>query len=144
MLRTIYHDAVVSVQVMKNADNETLTGVGVDMLGYDGVCFIASALKGEALDFAIKAQQAAVSDYSDAADLAGTSVTFSTTVGADAVAVLEIHNPLERYVRPIVTVPNATAATATSCIAIKYRGKTRPESAPTYGELHVGPAEGTA
>lgn len=144
MIRSIYHDTVVSVQVMKAADNEALNGVGVDMQGYDGVAFIASALKGEALDFSIKAQQAAESDYSDAADLAGTATTFSTTVGADAVAVLEIRSPGERYVRPVVTVPNATAATPTSVIAIKYRGQYLPETAPTAGEYHVAPAEGTA
>lgn len=129
-------------QVIKDADNETLNGAGVDMSGYEGVAFFVQALKGEALDFSIKAQQAAVSDYSDAADLAGSAVAFSTTVGADGSTMLVVHRPTERYVRPVVTVPNATAATPVSVIAVQYGGRYRPDS--NSGELLSSPDEGTA
>lgn len=139
---SVYHDIKVVPQVIKAADNETLNGAGVDTAGYEGVAFVAYALKGEALDFSIKAQQAAVSDYSDAADLLGTAKTFSTTVGADAHAVLDIYRPEERYVRPVITVPNATAATPTAVIALLYGGRVHPES--NTGEFHPSPAEGTA
>lgn len=138
----VYHDIKVVPQVFKAADNETLNGAGVDTAGYEGVAFVAYALKGEALDFSIKAQQAAVSDYSDAADLAGTAETFSTTYVADAHAVLDIYRPIERYVRPVITVPNATAATPLAVIALLYGGRNLPES--NTGEFHPSPAEGTA
>lgn len=144
MIRSIFHDTVVSYQIAKNADNESLTGAGVDMKGKKGVCFIACAIKGEILDFSIKAQQDTDSAYGTAADLLGTSVTFSTEVAVDAVVVLEIIDPLERYIRPVITVPDAAAPTATACIAIAYGGQYKPESAPTFGELHLAPAEGTA
>lgn len=139
-----FYDADISYQVSKNADNETLTGAGVDMKGKRSVLFIATALQGEALDFAIKAASAAASDYSDAADLAGTSVTFSTDTSVDAIGVLEIKDPPERYVRPVITVPDAAAATAVACIALVFGEKYPPVTAPTYGEHHVSPAEGTA
>ena len=136
-------EGVVSIQALKAADDETLTGTGVDMLGYESVEFIAGALKGEALDFAMKAQQDSASNYGSAADLADTEVEFSTTVGADALALLDIHQPKERYVRPVITVPDASAATPTFCIAIRYNAKNKPVT-NTVGELHVTPAEGTA
>lgn len=142
--RTFYHDTDISYQISKNADNESLTGAGVDMQGKEAVCFIATALQGETANFSIKAQQAAASDYSDAADLAGTALTFSTGASTDAIAVLEIVNPGERYVRPIITVPDLTAAKCVACIALVRGKQYRPVTAPTYGEIHLAPAEGTA
>lgn len=142
LFKNMFEDTKFVQQVIKAADNETLNGVGVDMAGYEGVAFFVTALKGEALDFAIKAQQAAVSDYSDAADLKGTSTAFSTTVGADGSTMLDIYRPQEQYVRPVITVPNAAAATPVSVIAILYGGRFRPES--NAGELHSSPDEGVA
>lgn len=134
--------ALVTIEALKDADNEALTGAGVDMAGFDSVAFVVGALEGEALNFSIKAQSAAVSDFSDAADLTGTATAFSTTVGAKGLAMLEIRQPAERYVRAVVTVPNATAATPTFCVAIRYNARTLPQS--NSGELHTTPAEGTA
>jgi hypothetical protein len=54
---------------------------------------------------------------------------------------LEIIQPRERYVRPVLTIPNWTAVAA-GCIAIRHRAKTVPGS--NAGELHLSPAEGTA
>lgn len=142
MMRSIFYDGKVSIQALKAADDETLNGATLDMKGFDKVTFIAGALKGEALDFSIKAQQGAASNLSDAADLEGTSVTFSPTVGADALTVLELVNPQERYVRAVITVPDAAAATPTFCVAIQHKASTRPQS--NDGEQHIAPDEGTA
>lgn len=141
-MRSIYEDALVAVEEIQTGDNESLTGAGVDMQGFDAVAFIVAAEGGEADDFAIKAQQDTASGFGTAADLAGTSVSFSTTTGADAYAILEIIQPQERYVRPVVTVPDLTAAKSVSIISIRYKAKDRPQS--NTGELHVSPAEGTA
>lgn len=142
MIRSIYEDALVTIEALKAADNEALTGSGVDMQGYDNVCFIVGALKGEALSFSIKAQQDTGSGFGSAADLTGTNVAFTTTTAADGLTILDIRQPRERYVRAVVTVPDASAATPTFCIAIRYNAKDRPVSQD--GELHVSPAEGTA
>lgn len=61
----------------------------------------------------------------------------------DGVAVLEIVDPRERYVRPVITVPNVSAAKITFCVAVRFGAKNLPVST-NVGELHVGPAEGTA
>ena len=139
---SILKNCKLSIQSLKAADNETLTGAGVDMLGFDSVIFIPMALKGEALNFTIKAQQDSDSAFGTAADLLGTSVAFATTIGADALSALEIHQPLERYVRPLTAVPNAVAATPVAVLAIQFNAKDLPQS--NDGELHVSPAEGTA
>ena len=139
---SILKNCKLSIQSLKAADNESLTGAGVDMLGYDSVCFVPLALKGEALDFTIKAQQGTDSSFTDAADLVGTSVAFSTTIAADALSGLEIHQPRERYVRPVTAVPNATTATPVAVLAIQFNAKDLPQS--NSGEVHVSPAEGTA
>lgn len=142
-MKTILHDGLVAVEEIQTGDNETLNGAGVDMQGFDSVCFIAAAEGGEADNFSLKAQQDTASNFGTAADLEGTSVSFSTTADpADGVAVLEIHQPQERYVRPVLTVPDLTAAKAVSIISIRYNSKDRPQS--NTGELHVSPDEGTA
>lgn len=137
-------NGLFSLQTLKAADDEALTGSGVDTLGYEGVTFIAFALKGEDdLDFSIKAQQDSASNFGTAADLAGTATTFSTTELADGLAILEVIAPAERYVRPVITVPDAAAATPTGCIAILWGNQYLPE-ANAVAELHYQPAEGTA
>lgn len=142
LFKNMFESTKFVPQVLKAADNETLVGAGVDMSGYEGVAFYAVALKGEALNFAIKAQQAQVSDYSDAADLKDTSVAFATTIGADGSTMLDIYRPTEQYVRPSIAVPNAAAATPVAVIAVLYGGRIQPES--NAGELHSSPDEGTA
>jgi hypothetical protein len=136
------NDCLVTIEALKAADNETLTGAGVDMLGYGAVAFVVGALQGEALAFSMKAQQAEASDFTGAADLAGTATAFATTASAKGLAVLDIQNPQERYVRAVITVPNAAAATPTFCLAIRYKAKNLPQT--NAGELHAAPAEGTA
>ena len=142
LFNNMFEDTKRTPQIIKDADNETLNGAGVDMSGYEGVAFTAFALKGEALNFTMKAQQADLSDYSDADDLEGTSVAFSTAVGTDGYTMLVVHRPTKRYVRPVVVVPNATAAKPVAVDAFQYGGKYRPET--NTGELHTSPDEGTA
>lgn len=139
---SILKNTKISIQSLKAADNETLTGAGVDMLGFDSVIFIPVALKGEALDFSIKAQQADNASFTNAADLAGTSVPFSTAVGADGLSALEIHQPGKRWVRPLTIVPNADAATPTAVLALQFNAKEIPQV--NAGEIHISPLEGTA
>lgn len=142
-MAVVYLDKKYSVQTLKAADNETLTGTGVDMSGYEGVDFYVVALEGEALSFSIKAQQDSDAAFGTAADLLGTATTFTTTIPAKGEAVLRIHQPAERYVRPIITVPNANTATPVACVAVQYGARVLPY-AQALGELHVSPAEGTA
>lgn len=143
---SILKDSVVSVQTYKAADNEALTGSGVDMKGFRAVAFIVGAAGGEDFStWSIKAQQDTDSAYGTAADLVGTATAFSTVASpsTDGVAILEIVEPKERYVRPVITVPNVSTAKITFCIAVRYGAEDLPTTNAT-GELHVSPAEGTA
>ncbi len=142
LFKDMFEDTKFVPQVLKAADNETLVGAGVDMSGYEGVAFYVYALKGEALNFTVKAQQDSDSAYGTVADLKDTSVAFATTVGADGSTMLDIYRPTEQYVRPSVAVPNAVAATPVAVIAILYGGRNRPES--NAGEIHASPYEGIA
>lgn len=142
----ILKDTAVSIQTYKSADNESLTGAGVDMKGYRGVAFIVGAAGGEDFStWSVKAQQDTDSAFGTAADLVGTATAFSTIASpsTDGLAILEIVEPKERYVRPVITVPNVTTAKITFCIAIRYGAEELPVSG-NVGELHVSPAEGTA
>lgn len=142
----ILKDTVVSIQTYKSADNESLTGSGVDMKGFRGVAFIVGAAGGEDFStWSIKAQQDTASNFGTAADLAGTATAFSTVASpsTDGIAILEIVEPTERYVRPVITVPNVSTAKITFCIAIRYGAEELPTTNAT-GELHASPAEGTA
>lgn len=85
MIKSIYHDTAVAVEVTKvDADNEVVTGAGVDMSGFEGVAFIAVVGKGEVAAHSLKAQQDTDSAFGTAADLAGTAKAFSSAVAADA------------------------------------------------------------
>lgn len=143
---SILKDSVVSIQTYKAADNESLTGSGVDMMGFRAVAFIVGAAGGEDFStWSIKAQQDTDSAFGTAADLVGTAVAFSTVASpsTDGLAILEIREPQERYVRPVITVPNVSTPKITFCIAIRYGAEDLPTTNAT-GELHVSPAEGTA
>lgn len=144
--------AAIDIQALKaNADNESINGSGVDMTNHYGVLFLGGLQSGtaETGTITMKAQQAGSSDYSDAADLEGTSVSAvkGTATTAHGLAILEVVQPQERYVRPVLTVPNIATATAAFVIAIKYGPKELPVSnsgTNTGVEIHVSPAEGTA
>jgi hypothetical protein len=144
MFNTIKDDMQPDLVAYKiDADNETITGTGVDMTGYQGVVFFVVAGKGEVATFSIKAQQDSAVGFGTAADLLGSAVSFATAVNTSGFAFLEIRNPAEQYVRPIITVPNITTPVAVTVVALRYGKNWRPET-NADGEVHVAPAEGTA
>jgi hypothetical protein len=144
LIGNFIEDTKPSLSLIKfDADNETLTGEALDMTGYQGVLFIVAAQKGEAANYTLKAQQDTVVGFGGAADLLGSSVAFSTAIGTDGLACLEIHNPKEAFVRPVLVVPNVTTPTAVCVMALRYGKNWRPETTPNT-EFHEAPAEGTA
>lgn len=143
-IKSFYTDTQLDIQLSDpDGDNETLYGSGVDMAGYEGVVFIATARRGEAADIVLKVQQDTASNFGSAADLLGSSVTFAIATATDGFAFIEIKNPQERYVRPALVIPNLGTARAVSIVAIRYGAKYLPETNDD-GELHVAPAQGTA
>jgi hypothetical protein len=146
MLKSIYHDAAITVIDIRDADNETITpSAGVDMKGYEGVAFAVVVDGGEEVaGFSIKAQHDTTSDFSaDPQDLEGSSISFSSHATNEIVRVLDIGRPRERYVRPVVVVPNMASATPVAILAIRYNPREFPTSVHT-GEFHQSPDEGTA
>lgn len=143
-MQNLSRNGYVTIQALKAADNENIAGSGVDMLGYDSVEFITGCLKGEELTVTVKAQQDTDSAFGTAADLEGTSDTFTTDLYTDGLAILDIHKPQERYVRPYIAMPNADAAKSLFCIAIQYNPKYRPITQDGEHEVHASPDEGTA
>lgn len=143
-VHSIQEDMQPDVEAYKvDADNETINGTGVDMLGYQGVAFFAIAGKGEIATVSIKAQQDSDAAFGTAADLTGTSVSFATAVATCGFGFVDIKNPAERYVRCVVTAPNFTTARPITVLALRYGKHLLPET-NADGELHVTPAEGTA
>lgn len=144
---SLLKNAKISISALKyNADNETLNGVALDMQGYDSVAFIAFANSGEAFaTHAIKGQMDDDSGFTAASTMASTAITFSTTTAAagHGLATLEVHRPVMRWVRPVLTVPNFTTARAVGCLAIQFNAKDLPYGSNT-GELHNSPAAGAA
>lgn len=119
----------------------------VDTTRLEGVLFIialGAIVTGAATS--AKLQQGDAPDLSDAADLEGTSVTIADDAD-NKLVYLDLKRPLKRYVRAVVS--RATQnATVDGIVAIGYGAGVVP---PTHdvatvagGEVHVGPAEGTA
>jgi len=118
----------------------------LDMTGYEGVVFIASF--GTVTDgtTGLKAQDGADSGLSDAADLAGTSVTGATS---NKMILLEIVKPVKQYIRAVVLRGGSTGAVLDGVIAIQYRATaanlptTQPASV-AGAERWLSPADGSA
>jgi hypothetical protein len=144
LIGNFIEDTKVSLEILVvDADNQTKTGTGFSMAGYQGVLFIAVAKGGENMTYGLKAQQAAATNFAGAADLENTNVVFTTTTVLDGLGLLEIHNPAKEYVRPMLVVPNVTTPTSVAVIAIRYGKNWRPET-NANSEFHEAPAEGTA
>src|SRR5690242_2824715 len=144
ILHSIFENAQPDLLAYKvDADNETISGTVVDMLDYQGVIFIALVGKGETANIDLKVQQGQASNLSDAADLAGSKVTFAIAAATNGFAFAEVKNPLERYLRPQLVVPDLSTARPAFLLAIRY-GKNQMPETNADGELNVTPAEGTA
>ena len=99
----------------------TISGTAVDMQGFDGVLFIVKLSVANAGNY-LTAQQGALANGSDAADLAGTKVI---GLVADNAIVLDVYRPTGRYVRPQVIRGGATTIIY-SCVAIRYNCHKKP------------------
>lgn len=126
--------------------DDTQTGTGVDMQGYEGVMFVAmfGALTATAVTKLHAEQDTASGFDADPQDLAGTELAIAVA-DANKCLVLDIYKPRERYVRPLIIRATANAV-IDGIIAIQYGAGTVPttHAASVAGsELHVSPAEGT-
>lgn len=112
----------------------------VDTAGYEGCVFIAK-FGTSAANNGLKAQQDTASGFGTGADLEGSELLLD---GTSKIAVLDIHRPLERYLRPIAL--RGTSSTLDSLIAILYNGRNKPitEDAAVSSLVLVSPSEGTA
>jgi len=142
------HGKVTRVSNAVAAGTTDINGSSVDMTGFDAVTFyfLFGAITATAVT-ACKAQQSGDDGSADAfADLAGTSISVADDDDNKVVA-LEITNPRERYVRPVVDRGTANAV-LDGIIAVQTRAKAEPvthDAATVVGsEHHHAPAEGTA
>lgn len=140
----------VKLQRVENAaaaGTTDLTSDWVDTQGFEGVMFVAAfgTITAGAVT-TIKAQQAAASDGTGAADLEGTSITVADD-DDNQIAAIDIFRPQERYVALVVD-RGTQNAVVDGVIAILYGPRELPTTHDTATvvsvETHVSPAEGTA
>lgn len=144
----ISQNSEISVSANAQAAGQTqINGASVDCSNCDGVVFLV--LFGTIVTGAVttvKAQQSSDNGVSDTfSDLAGTGQTVADS-DDNKLFILDIPNPQERYIRPVVT--RATQnSTVEGIVAIKYGLRKVPSSHPsTVGgsEVNPSPDEGTA
>lgn len=125
-----------------------IEGAVLDMQGFEGVLMVVTfgAITGSAVT-SIKAQQGALANMSDAADLLGTGQTIADD-DDEQTFYIDLFRPQERYVRLYVDrgTQNAVVASATY---IQYGIQSARKAPVTHGtnvsgETHISPAEGTA
>lgn len=148
MSDTLYHNVKATIAIAPAsgvAGTSDINGATLDMAGFDGVMAIVTfgTITGGAVT-SIKWQQDSASGMGTAADLAGTSVTVADT-DDEKVKIMDLRNPLERYVRIVVDRGTQNAVVA-SAVYLQYAAKAMPVTHATgvAGESHVSPAEGTA
>jgi len=122
-------------------------GATVDTHGYEGVLIIVktAAIAAGGVN-SIKAQQAAISDFSDGADLLGSRISIADDDDNQSF-VIDLVKPQERYVRVVID-KDGTNAMAEMAWYVLYGAHKKPVvnavvDAVTI-ETHVSPAEGTA
>lgn len=133
---------VIKVSGAVATGTTAVNGSAVDMQGYEGVMFVASIGSANSGN-GMKVQQGQQSNMSDAADLAGTQVLSN---GTQTDLVVDVHQPQERYVRPVIVRAGATT-TVDAVWAIQYGAKVKPVENTTAAqavEQHLSPDEGTA
>jgi len=118
-----------------------------DTAGFEGVMMVFkfAAIAAGAVT-SVKAQQGAVSDGSDMADLAGTGQTVADD-DDNQIFIIDIVKPTERYLRGVVDKDTANA-TAEVLMYIGYGARELPVTETLADEVtferHISPAEGTA
>jgi hypothetical protein len=131
------------------AGTTAIEGGSVDMLGFDGVLFLAAVGTLTATQVtALKAQQSSDDGSTDAfSDIAGSASAALADTDDNKLVVLDIFRPTKRYVRPVVTRGTANAV-VDGVIAILYRAEKTPVLKHTTvaltPKLLNQPAEGTA
>jgi hypothetical protein len=132
----------VKLQDHTAAGTTELTSSIVDTAGFRGVVFFTSVSTANATN-SMKIQQNTANQTTGMADLTGTSITSGSS---DEDLILEVNQPLERYLQVVVT--RGASTTCESVWAHLYGGTTGVTANTTSGtqiaELHVSPAEGTA
>ena len=135
MVKSLYTDTKVTVQLLAVADTADLTGAALDMKGYEGVMFVAGHNDGSVVTgWHAWAQQDTTNAFSAPVDLEGSDVSSASLTGI-ITRVLDIQRPRNRWVRACVTVPNTAATSVTVLTAIQYGNRILPET-NTGGELH--------
>lgn len=134
-----------AVTVTNGAAGTTdITGVVLDMSGFDGVLMEATfgAIVSGAVT-SIKAQQGDASDGSDMADLTGTSQTVADT-DDEKTLYIDLYRPTKRYVR--LYVDRGTQNATVVARYFQYGAAKVPVShgSNVSGETWVSPAAGTA
>ncbi len=117
-----------------------VVATAVDMANFEGVMFFGNVATGAANNI-VKAQQGALSDGSDAADLAGTANAITSNNNQFLV---DIYRPKDRYVR--VSLARGTSTVTGDIYALQYGPRVQPTSHPAAVDIEtfVSPAEGTA
>jgi hypothetical protein len=117
----------------------TISATGLDMAGWDGVCFVVR-LGSPAVDNNIRVQQETTIGGTYA-DLVGTIVGNHATNNP---LIIDIKRPQEQFVRCQVT--RGTTTTIDSLVAIQYRGRTKGQAQPSGTQIERWSwlAEGTA
>lgn len=127
------------------AGTTDIEGTALDMQGFEGVLMVCTfgAITTNAVT-SIKAQQGAAAALGDAADLLGTAQTIADDDDGETFYI-DLYQPEERYVRLYVDRATQNAVVA-NALYIQYGAREAPVTQGTgvSGELHIGPAEGTA
>lgn len=139
-------NALVSVDAIAQLNIATaVQGIGVDMLGWDSVAFIAAVnAQGTGGTFDMRVVGSANANFNNGTNTNGTNIAGAAITQVAAVAtanntyVVEVHRPTNRYVKAIYVCGNNANFSA---IAIRSRGQTRLPAALATNNQYVGVSE---
>lgn len=133
--------AILSAAATTTAGTSEVDGSEIDMQGFDGVLFVCKFGTAAAGNTISLQQTNTTATYS--ADVEGSLITPGAS---DELVWVDLYKPTMRYVR--MQAQRGTSSTLDWAIAIRYGAHKQPvdntTSGTIYGEVLVGPADGTA
>ena len=136
MVDRIYEYALIAQDVVPASSDTGRNGTGVDMMGWDGCDFIlcvGDIASSGTLD--MKIQKDTVSNFASPTDITSAAITQLGDTDDNAVCVISICEPSERYLRSVVTA--ATAASVSGVLAIRWRRHGGAGLPPTQAAAEV-------
>lgn len=124
--------AIAQALVPQSATSGAKNGAAIDTLDYEGVCFVleVGAITGTG-KVNMKIQRAIDAAFSSPIDVVGAALVEITDAGGSLCYIIDVRDPIMRYLRAVVTPSTAASVFGVTAIPYGKHGLRPPAAAAT-------------